>query len=148
MQRCIIELKQIGIEVNPKKTEIINVGLADENVSRVVDSFNILLKELKTIELTNIKLHKSPILKDTTRGCIMKKLTKYKRMSDHILLLDRHPGHLLMKNAFYFPRLMDTLRTAPCHYRPELLIEYDKVMPLTTEVLCNVCFDDNCWLQT
>ena len=42
VMRCITELKRIGLEVNTKKAEIINVGLADGDYSRVVDSFSIL----------------------------------------------------------------------------------------------------------
>ena len=40
VQRCITGQRRIGLEVNPKKTEIINVGLAAEKFSRVVNSFS------------------------------------------------------------------------------------------------------------
>ena len=63
----------LGLEVNPKKTEIINVGLAAERLSRVVDSFNILLPEFKVTVLTKMELHGSTIRNDGKRGHIMKK---------------------------------------------------------------------------
>ena len=140
VRRCITDLMRIAIEVRHRKTEIINVGLAAGSFSRVVDSFNILLPELKvTVELLG-----SPILKNATRGCIMKKLPEYKWMSDRVLLLD---GIFLLKKAFSLPRLPSTLRTAPCHHHPVLLAEYDKVTRSTTEKLCNVYFDDGSCLQ-
>ena len=40
VQRCITGLKRIGLIANPKKTEIINVGLAAGKFSLVVNSFN------------------------------------------------------------------------------------------------------------
>ena len=66
-------------------------------------------------------------------------------MNDRILLLDGHPGLFLLKNAFSLPRLLLTLRSAPCH--PELLAEYDVITRLTTEALCNIHLDDNSWSQ-
>ena len=73
-----------------------------------------------------------------------KKLSEHKMMSDRILLLDGHPGLLLLKKAIF---LLRTLRSAPCHHHPELLAEYDEVTRSTTEALHNVHFDDNSWSQ-
>ena len=89
----------------------------------------------------------SPILADATRCCIFKKLSEYKRMNDRILSLDGLPGLFLLKNAFSLPRLLLTLRSAPCHHHPELLAEYDVITRSTTEALCNIHFDDNSWSQ-
>ena len=66
-------------------------------------------------------------------------------MIDRILLLDFHSGLFLLKNDFSLPRLLLSLRSAPCHHHPELLAEYDEVTCSTTEALCNIHFDDNCW---
>ena len=63
VQRYIIGLKRMG-HVNPKKTEITNVGLAAGNFSYVVSSFNELLPQVKVIELTQMELLGSPILND------------------------------------------------------------------------------------
>ena len=63
----------------------------------------------------------------------MKKLTKYKRMNDRILLLDGHPGRLMLKNAFSLSRLLSILWMVPCHHYPELMAEYDKVTHSTTK---------------
>ena len=89
----------------------------------------------------------SPILADATRCCIVKKRSEYKRMNDRILLLDGHPGLFLLKNAFSHPRLLHTIRSAPCHHHPELLAEYDVITRSTTEALCNIHLDDNSWSQ-
>ena len=147
VQRCITGLKRIGLIVNPKKTEIINVGLAAGKFSRVVNSFNELLPEITVTELTKMELLGSPILADATRCCIMKKLSEHKRMNERILLLDGHPDLFLLKNAFFLPRLLFTLRSAPCHHHPELLSEFDVITRSTTEALCNIHFDVNSWSQ-
>ena len=73
VQRCITGLKRIGLKVNPKKTEIINVGHAAGKFSRVVNSINELLPEIKVTELSKMELLGSPILTDTPRCCIVKK---------------------------------------------------------------------------
>ena len=147
VQRCITGLQRIGLIVNPKKTEIINVGLAAGEFSRVVNSFNELLPEIKVTELTKMEHLGSPILADATRCCIVKKLSEYNRMIDRILLLDGHPGLLRLKNAFSLLRLLLTLRSAPCHHHPELLVEYDVITRSTSETLCKIHFDDNSWSQ-
>ena len=147
MQRCITGFKRIGLIVNPKKTEIINVGLAAGKFSRVVNSFNELLPEIKVTELTKMELLGSPILADATRCCIVMKLSEYKRMNDRIFLLDSHPGLFLLKNAFSLPRLLFTLRSAPCHHHQELLAECDVITRSTTKALCNIHLDDNSWPQ-
>ena len=108
---------------------------------------NILLPELKVTEFTKMKLLSSPIMNDAARGCIMKKLSEYKRMSDRILLLDDHPGLFLLKNTLSLPCLLFKLRTVPCHHHPELLAVYVKVTRSTTEALSNVQFDANSWSQ-
>ena len=61
VQRCITGLKRIGLIVDPKKTEIINVDLAAGKFSRVVNSFNELLPEIKVTELTKMELLESHI---------------------------------------------------------------------------------------
>ena len=98
-------------------------------------------------ELTKIELPGSPILADATRCCIVKKLSEYRRMNDRILLLDGHPGLFLLKNAFSLPRLLLTLRSAPCHHHPELLAEYDVITRSTTEALCNIHVNGSSWSQ-
>ena len=145
VQRCITGLKRIGIIVNPKKTDIINVSLAAGKVLRVDNSLSELLPKIKVTELTKMELLRSPILADATRCCIVKKLSEYKRMNDRILLLDGHPGLSLMKNSSSLPRLLFTLRSAPCHHHPELLAEYDVITRSTTEALCNIHLDDKSW---
>ena len=145
VQMCISGLKRIGLIVNQKKTEIINVGLAAGEFSRVVSSFNELLPEIKVTELTKMELLGCPILTDATICYIVKKLSEYKRMNDRILLLDGHPGLFLLKNAFSLPRLLPTLWSAPCHHHPEVLAEYDVMTRSATEALCNNHFDDNSW---
>ena len=92
-----------------------------------------------------MELLESPILNDATRGCIMNKLSEYKRMTDRIILLDGHPCLFLLKNSLALPRLLLTIRTAPCLHHPELLAEYDEVTRSTTKELFNVHFDDNGW---
>ena len=92
-----------------------------------------------------MELFGSPILDDAKRCCIVKKLSEYKGMNERILLLDGHPGLFLLKNAFALPRLLLTLRSAPCYHHPELLAEYDVITRSTTEALCNIHFDDNSW---
>ena len=69
VQRCINGLKRIGLIVNPKKTEIINIGLAAGKFSCVVNSFNEMLPEIKVTELTKIELLGSPILADAMLYC-------------------------------------------------------------------------------
>ena len=96
VQRCITAHRRIGLVADPKITEKINVGLAFWNFSRVVNSFNDLLPQVKVTELTKMELLWSPILNDATRSCIAKKLPEFKRMNDRILLLDGHPGFFLL----------------------------------------------------
>ena len=100
VQRCITGLQRIGLIVNPKKTEIINIGLAAGEFSRIVNSFIELLPEIKLTEITKMELLGSPILADATRCRIVNKLPEYKGMNDPFLLLDGHPGLKMLKNAF------------------------------------------------
>ena len=82
VQRCITGHKRIGLIVSRKKAEIINVGLAAEKFSRVVNSFNELHPEINVTELTKMELLGSPIQADATRCCIVKKLSEYKMVNE------------------------------------------------------------------
>ena len=78
-----------------------------------------------------------------SEGCIMKNQSEYIGMSDRILFFDGYSGLFLLKNAFFLPRLLQTLRTVKCRHHPELLAKCHEVTCSTTEVLFNVHFDDN-----
>ena len=117
------------------------MGLAAGNVSRVVNSLDIMFPEFMMTELTKMEFLGPPFLKDATRVCIMKKISEYERIDGRILLLYAHPLLFKLKSYFFHPPFLLTFRSAPCHHHRGLQAEYNDATLATTEALCNIHFD-------
>jgi hypothetical protein len=60
--------------------------------------------------------------------------------------IQSHDALVLLKNSLSAPRLLFTLRAAPCTDHP-LLVKYDDLLRKATSGLCNIDLSDDQWLQ-
>jgi hypothetical protein len=77
---------------------------------------------------------------------LVAKLHERRRLSGRLAHLNAHDALFLLKNCFAIPKLIYTLRCAPCYTR-QLLSEYDDVMRAALQSVLNVSTSDEAWNQ-
>ena len=75
------------------------------------------------------------------------KLADLQRLADRLKLLSTHDGFFLLKNCFSLPKLMYTLRSAPCYDSP-FIRQYDNLIRNTLQSILNVTLSDDAWSQS
>jgi len=66
---------------------------------------------------------------------------------DRLKLIDAHPALFLLSRCFTIPKLLFTLRSAPCFRLPNKLSEIDNTIRCGASDILNVDFDDTGWIQ-
>ena len=78
---------------------------------------------------------------------LQQKLVDLQRLADRLKLLSTHDGFFLLKNCFSLPKLMYTLRSAPCYDSP-FIRQYDNLIRNTLQSILNVTLSDDAWSQS
>ena len=147
VRKCFTELKKNGLEINPSKCEVINMGYPVDEFTELVTALESDLPGLKITELADMELLGSAILEHAVKKVIANKLHTYHLMTHRLQQLDKHTGFFLLKNAFSLPRLRFLLRSPPCYRYSYDLAPYDECTRNTTELIFNVLFNDTGWKQ-
>jgi len=77
----------------------------------------------------------------------MQKLDKFKRLQHRLKLLNVHAAFYLIRNCFSLPKLLYTLRSAPCFASTELE-HCDTLIRQTLHQTLNIQFGDETWQQS
>ena len=68
-------------------------------------------------------------------------------MSTRLQALDAHPAFYLLSKCLFIPKLLYTLRSAPCHNQTDSLIKLDVTLRSCVQAICNINPDDMSWQQ-
>ena len=147
LHRLIPALARIGLSVNPKKCELVNLGYPDNTFKDIHDTISSLLPSITVVRASRLELLGAPILKEAIRCTLPMKKAQLETMISRLRLIDAHPALFLLRNCFAMPRLLYTLRAAPCFREKSLLQELDDVIRKGASDICNVSFDDLNWQQ-
>ena len=74
------------------------------------------------------------------------KLTDFQRLASRLTTLGAHDALFLLKNCFGMPKLLYTLRSAPC-YQSSILTQYDTVIRRTLQLILNLDLTESVWNQ-
>lgn len=77
---------------------------------------------------------------------LSQKLEEFRRLTDRLKQLSAHDAFYLLKNCFSLPKLMYTLRSAPC-YNSAVIQQYDIMIRSTLQSILNVSLTDDAWNQ-
>ena len=147
IKRCSCMLADIGLFLNPSKSELVNLGLDEAVFLRETQCINYILENVSFIKMEDVILLGSPLTSTAIRPQLQHKLSIFKAMTEKISLLDRHPAFFLLKNCFSMPKLMYLLRSSPTFQHPDLLADFDDCLKSCATDICNVSFDDIGWIQ-
>ena len=132
---------QIGLRLNHRKSESICVD--DTTRSSILSLFPSLTDTPPEVAT----LLGSPIGGiESIDGVIRDKVHDLRTLGERLILLQAHDALCLLKNAFSLPKLLYTIRSAPC-FQSDLLDDFDNLQRSLLESICNINLVDSAWLQ-
>ena len=135
------EAAKLGLKLNRGKCEVTG------HTSASRDLFTSLGIDLIETELKDLTLLGSPLLPGTAVDTVLtSKREELEIIASRLPLLSAHDSLFLLRNVVSTPRLLYTLRTAPCTGSAELL-RYDDLLRSTLTVTLNVDLTDPGWHQ-
>ena len=136
-------LADIGIFLNPSKSELAYLGLDETVFLRETQCINSIQENVSFVKKEDVILLGSPLTSTAIRPQFQHKLPIFKAMTEKLTLLDRHPAYLHLKNCFSMPKLMYLLRSSPTFQHPDLLADFDDCLKSCATYICN----DIGWIQ-
>ena len=143
LQRVEQGAAELGLSLNHEKSEVINIDPAAREP---------LLSAAPNLSVTNpdcASLLGSPLCSvDCIDQVIRDKTESLRTMGDRLSYLHAQDALLLLRHSFAIPKLLYTLRTAPCFLSHELSI-YDNILKSITSRITNVPLGDSdtAWTQ-
>jgi len=132
----------LGLELNRSKSELIcrDDRIREDMLGRVPG--------LKEVSADTADILGSPIGNtECIDKALQEKIEMLRRMGDRLDLLQSHDALLLLRHSFSMPKVLYTLRTAPC-FLSSLTEAYDNLLRSILCSITNVCLDDeNAWHQ-
>jgi hypothetical protein len=131
----------LGLHLNEDKTEIVT------NDASVAKSIRSVTPNVRQVMCGDAMLLGAPIGDDSTvDNALNQKLREFQCLSSRLTSLSAHDALFLLKNCFSLPKLLYTLRCAPC-YRSTILLEYDVTIKKTLQTILNINLIDMVWSQ-
>ncbi|XP_029655915.1 uncharacterized protein LOC115229755 [Octopus sinensis] len=147
LRTLIPALHAIGLDINPRKSEIFNISYDTHRFSVPHCSIESLLPNIHGTSPGNLKILGSPIFHSGVVSTLSEKTSNLASMSCNLGIIDSHSALFLLRNCFAIPKLLFTLRSAPCFANPESLSRFDHALRTCLESICNAPFDDLGWEQ-
>ena len=146
LRRIIPMLSDIGLEVNPTKSEVSNVSC--DNFQSVLIAIESALPGVTVTESEDLSILGAPIDINGCRTGVLKAVERLCTMSSRLESIDAHPAFFLLRNCLSMPRLLFKLRSSPCYRLHAELTQFDKTLRQATSTVCNIKFDDTGWQQS
>ena len=143
----ILAHENIGLEINPKKSEITNVDCNPIQFEAVLSDINSLLPNIRNTLPDDVEILGASISVQSTRTALQSKMQSLKLMFQRLRRLDPHPAFFLLKNCFALPRMLYLLRSSPCYLVDDILKDVEDEIRATESSICNIKFDDAGWEQ-
>ena len=144
LRRILPALSDIGLVVNPSKSEIIHFNtIATNDRSPLFD----ILPGARLIDRNSVELLGAPLLGRATSAALHAKTERLRSMAERLKAIDRHSALFLLRNYFAMPKLLYTLRSSPCFLDQEGLDKFDRTLRDSLVSICNVDLDDAAWTQ-
>ena len=132
---------KLGLTLNRSKCEV--AGLTDATRS-ILAARGVAVKE---VEMEDLVLLGSPLLPGVGVDTVLaSKREDLETLASRLPLMPAHDCLFLLRNVVTTPRLVYTLRTAPCTGSKELVL-YDEVLRSTLSTTLNVDLSDGGWQQ-
>ncbi|XP_055346445.1 uncharacterized protein LOC129593946 [Paramacrobiotus metropolitanus] len=139
--------RTLGLQLNLSKCELHVFGGTESERKEVIESFHSISPEILLVSSEQLDLLGAP-LTDLAIGRVLDgKIGQIRRLTDLLGVLPAHQSLFLLKNSLSLPRLLFTLRCAPCWKCPDKLRLFDDTVRRKAEEITNVEMSDTVWRQ-
>ena len=140
------QFKQIGLELNAKKCEMMYLNPAQSSPFPPV-ALSTMLPGLKVLNPSNFTLLNSPIFEEAIPDSIRKIQDILNTLCQRLEHLDSHTAFFLLSHYTAAPRLNYLMRSAPTFKTESILNEVDELIKSTTITVTNVPLNQPSWIQ-
>ncbi|XP_029656785.1 uncharacterized protein LOC115230797 [Octopus sinensis] len=148
LSRLIPSLRNLGLNVNVDKSEILNLNYPEADFPNVNMTIQGFIAGAQTIQPSEATFLGCPLTPSGLKAHLAKKDSEFRNPPHSSLLeLDSHIAFFLMKNSIHMPKLLYTLRCLPCYSHPDTLTHLEKSLKSCTEAVLNISFDEIGWTQ-
>ena len=99
IKRCSCMLADIGLFLNPSKSDLVNLGLDETVFFRVTQCMNSIRENVSFVKKVDVILLGSPLTSTASRPQFQRKLSIFKAMTEKLSLTDRQQAYFLLKTA-------------------------------------------------
>jgi hypothetical protein len=138
VQELLDDLREVGLEVNQKKCELIILNHSREEKLHTMELFRGLLPELRFKQASESNLLGAPLSEEGISSAIREKCEDLRRMTTRLNMIENHMAFTLLKNCFALPKLQYILRASPAYRCNEDLEAFDKVLVEALSSISNV----------
>ena len=140
VQTILDSFQKTGLKLNAVKCEV------TANDLRIIDHYPT-FHQFKKVDKMDLTILGAPVMGGTMADSVLKEKTAaLERAVNRLSLLPAHDALCLLKNSIAMPKLLYTLRTAPCSGSPELE-RFDQLLRSSLSTLLNVNLTDDQWKQ-
>ena len=141
--QVIREAVDLGLTLNAGKCEIISSDMT------ICGTLLVSLPGVQLVPPSRAQLLGSPIGDDSCVSAVLaEKVETLRRLGERLKLLSAHDALILLRNCFALPKLLHTLRTAPC-FSSATLATYDDCLCEIPGLVTNTLLerDSLAWMQ-
>ncbi|XP_029654224.1 uncharacterized protein LOC115227578 [Octopus sinensis] len=147
LRSILPSLSDIGLSINANKSEIVNIALNPSDFTASISTCRGILSDVRITDKSNLTILGAPMGPSALECSLAGKISHLSKMIDKLKVIEPHVAFFLLRNHFSVPKILYTLRCAPCFQRGDLLSDLDNILRLGTSSLCNLAFDDPGWTQ-
>ena len=147
LEKISSTLRNLGLEINSNKSEVINVNLTSLEFNKAKRLIQDCLCQVQETPIENSSILGSPLSSTGIQHSLKSKLETLRTMIGRLQLLDSHPAFYLLKSCFSLPKLLFILRSAPCYLEHSILAEFTDTLRQGMASICNISFDNVSWAQ-
>jgi len=147
LQRLIHDLREVGLEINQTKCELVIINHSREEKLRTEGLFRELLPELKVVHLSDSTLLGAPLSEGGISTAVRERQEDLERLVARLNIIESHQAFVLLKNCFSLPKLQYILRASPAYREEESLTMFDETLTAALSSVTNVRFEGDSLVQ-
>ena len=141
--RIIPMLSDIGLEVNPTKSEVSSASC--DNFKSVLLAIETALPRVTVTKREDLGILGAQIDINGCRTGVLNAVEHLSTMSGRLESIDAHPAFSLLRNCLSMPRLHFKLRSSPCFRLHSELTQFDETLRQASTTVCNFNFYNTGW---
>ena len=146
LERVVNAEANLGLSINSAKCELIVLSEDEEFREDCLTRFRSVAPDIQATVLNSATLLGSPLSKEAADTVLQEKLKSLEQLTHRLKDLDAHDAYFLLRHCFSIPKLLYTLRSAPCFDSPWLR-EYDKALNNALENIIGVAMSETAFAQ-